>query len=92
MYVPYKEWVPVQGEEVQVRFEDNYIDIAKFIEEAGNATSVVKIGKKRYVVPNYNISQNCPAYKKVKQEKDERVVTRKSRRDDDEKEFFGMDW
>lgn len=79
----YKEWVPVQGEEVQVRYEDGYIEIAKFISDNGNGTCICRVGKRREVFQNMDVYENWNNYKKVKEDKDEDTkVSKKSRSDD----------
>lgn len=66
-------WCPIQGEEVQVVFNDGYVEIAKFIQDNKDGTSVVKVGRKqRHTVKNCNIYQNLPAYKKTEEDEDER--------------------
>ena len=76
----YRGWVPVQGEEVQVRFPCGYIEIAKFVKDNGDGTGVCRVGRKqRLVFANQDISENWNHYKKVKEDKEE---SKKPRRDE----------
>lgn len=80
----YQQWSPVQGEEVQVRFPCGLVEIGKFIGELDEGSCVCRVGKRRYTFQKQDVSQNWPAYKKVKQEKEDGEPSKKSsRRDED---------
>lgn len=77
----YKSWAPVQGEEVQVTFPCGYIEVARFVKDNGDGTGDCRVGRKRVTFANKDIQENWNIYKKVKEEKEEKV--KKPRRDED---------
>ena len=82
-----KNWEPKQGEEVQVKYPDGFVEIAKFIQNNGDGTSLCKVGSKRETIPNFNIYENWQHYKKEALVEDEDKPKRNRRDDDDEKKY-----